>query len=327
MKLPFVPAILLAPLMLSAGLPGQVQKKRPAPEDAKREVQFFAVKDLVEPPDTEETNTPAKKQEREARNIQALTRFIRTFIQPPLEKGDDVKSLGPGNLVVLARPDQVAWVHGFLDQNRKKKPYLLNVQAKFVHMNDKAFEKLLRPLLKKKSHAIIANTKKSNEFMIGLQRSKGVTMITAPRYLAQPLQQASVWMGSKIVYVSNYEIRRIDSPKGYVADPVIEEARDGILFEGTAAYVKKGVIGLDFRLVIAEIHKPLHTETLDKRQKNLPAEIEKLKLTVSLPETTKTTLKTKAEIPNKGWGIFSLGRRHKKHWILILNVEEISVPK
>ena len=134
-------------------------------------------------------------------------------------------------------------------------------------------------------------------------------------------------MGSKVTYVSDYEIKEIDSPKGWIADPVVQEARDGILFEGTGAFVDKDFIGLDFKLVIAEIHRPIHTETLEERRKNVPAEIQKLKLKVSLPETTKTTLKSKAIVPNRGWAIFSLGRIHTKHWILILKVEQIVPPK
>ena len=160
-------------------------------------------------------------------------------------------------------------------------------------------------------------------FMSGLD----VTVISAPRYLASPFQHVNMSMGQKVTYVSDYEIRKIDSPKGYVADPVVEEAFDGILLEGTGAFVDENFIGLDSRLVIAEIHKPIHTETLAERRKDMPAAIRRLNLKVALPSTTKTTLKTKALVPNHGWAIFSLGRPHKQHRILILKVEQIKPGK
>ena len=112
--------------------------------------------------------TAVDKQKIEATNIKALVGFITTFIQPPLEKGDDVKSLGSDSLVVLAKPNQQAWVQRFLTQNRKQQPYLLSVQATFVHMGDKTFESKLRPLLKKGGSAIIDDTEKSSAFMNGL---------------------------------------------------------------------------------------------------------------------------------------------------------------
>ncbi|MHC4513390.1 MAG: hypothetical protein ACYTGW_03320 [Planctomycetota bacterium] len=308
-------------------LPVATQQKQPAPGDPKREVHMYDVRDLIQPQGSGDKITAVNREEIAAKNIKMLAGFVKTFIQPPLEKGEDVKSLGGGSLVALARPNQQAWVQRFLAQNREKKPYLLSVQASFVHMGDKTFEKQLRPLLKKDSRAIIDDTEKSGAFMAGLLRKEDVTLISAPRFLALPLKHASLWVGSKITYVSDYEIKKIDSPKGYVADPVVQEAHDGILFEGTGAFVDESFIGLDFKLLIAELHKPIDTETLAERKKNVPAAIRKLNLKVSLPSTTRTTLKSKALVPNRGWAVFSLGRRHKKHWILILKVEEIAEGK
>jgi hypothetical protein len=318
MKLQLFTMLLGASLVLSLVLAIPAQEKRPVPGDPKRELHIFDVRDLI---------TAADKPKREADNLEALRGFISTFIDPLLEKGDDVKSLGDGSLVVLGKPNQQAWVQRFLTQNRKAKPYFLSVAATFVHMGDKTFESELRPILKKESSAVIDDTEKSATFMAGLLKKADVAVVNAPRYLALPLQQASVWVGEKITYVSNYQIRKIDSPKGYVADPVVEEARDGILFEGTGAFVDKSFIGLDFKLVIAELHKPVQTEALTERKKDLPEAIRKLNLKVSLPETTKTTLKSKALVPNQGWAVFSLGRRHHKHWVLILKVEQIAEPK
>lgn len=295
------------------------QEKRLVPGDPKREVHILEVADLIKPKEGDQKTA--------AQNLEALAGFIRTFIQPPLEKGDDVKSLGNGSLVVVARPDQLAWVHRFLIQNRKVKPYFLSVAVTFVHMGDKTFESELRPLLEKKTSMVIDDTEKSGAFMAGLLKKADVEVINAPRYLALPLQRTSILVGRKMTYVSNYDIRKVDSPKGYVADPVVEEALDGIVFEGTGAFTDANIIGLDFKLVIAEIHKPIHTETLAERKKDIPEVIRKLDLRVSLPETTKTTLQSKALVPNRGWAIFSLGRRHKKHWILILKVEKIAEPK
>ena len=320
--------LLMTVLSVSTALWVPAQEKRLVPGDPKREVHIFDIRDLVTPKDAGDQVTAADKQKIEAKTLNAMAGFIATFIQPPLGKGEDVKSLGNGSLVVLAKPNQQAWVQRFLTQNRKAKPYLLNVQATFLYMGDKTFESQLRPLLKKGSSAIIDDTEKSGAFMRGLLQKKDVTVINAPRYLALPLQQASVWIGNKIKYISDYDIIEVDSPtKGLVAIPVPKEARNGILFEGTGAFVDKNLIGLDFKLVVAEIHKPIHTETLDKRRKNVPAEIRKLNLQVSLLDTTKTTLKSKALVPNRGWAIFSLGRRHSKHWILILRVEQIKPGK
>lgn len=314
-------------LFLASALAVPAQEKRLAPGDPKREVHIFEVADLLKPKENDTQATPADRQKRAASKLRALAGFIRTFIQPPLEKGDDVKSLGAGSLVVLGKPNQQAWVQRFLTQHRKANPYFLNVQATFVHMGDKTFEKQLRPLLKKKTSMVIDDTEKSSAFMAGLLKKADVTVLNAPRYLALPLQEASVFVGSTMKYVSNYEIKEIDSPKGYVADPVVEEASDGILFQGTGAFTDANFIGLDFKLVIAEIHKPIHTEALVERKKDIPAAIRRLNLKVSLPETTKTTLKSKALVPNHGWAVFSLGRRHSKHWILILKVEQIAEPK
>lgn len=303
--------VLSMTVLCALALPAQ--EKRPAPHDPKREVHIFEVADLVE--------------SKEGSDPKALASFIRTFIQPPLEKGEDVKDLGNGSLVVLAKPNQQAWVQRFLIQNRKVKPYFLHVQVTFAHMGDKTFASQLRPLLKKKTSVIIDDTEKSSAFMAGLLKKADVTVINAPRYLALPLQEASVFVGEQLTYVSNYEIKKIDSPKGFVADPVVEKAQDGILFQGTGAFTDANLIGLDFKLVIAEIHKPIQTEALTERQKDIPETIRKLGLKVSLPETTKTTLKSKALVPNQGWAVFSLGRRHKKHWILILKVGKIAEPK
>ncbi len=309
-------------------LPVTAQHKQPAPGDPKREVHMYRVHDMIQPLGSNDQINAAQREEIAAKNLKALAGFVRTFIQPPLEKGEDVKSFGDGSLVALARPNQQAWLQRFVTQNRKAKPYMLNVQTSFVHMGDKTFESQLRPILKKSSSAIIDDTEKSGVFMRGLLQKEDVTVINAPRYLALPLQQASVWIGNKIKYISDYDIIEVDSPtKGLVAIPVPKEARNGIFFEGTGAFVDKNLIGLDFKLVVAEIHKPIHTETLDKRRKNVPAEIRKLNLQVSLLDTTKTTLKSKALVPNRGWAIFSLGRRHSKHWILILKVEEIAEHK
>lgn len=327
MKLPRLITMLSAWLSACAAMAVPAQEKRPVPGDPKRELHIFDVRDLIAAKDDGDRLTAVTRRKVATKNLQSLAAFMRTFMEPSLGNEDDVKSLGAGSLVVLARPEQQAWVQRFLTQNRKEKPYFLSVQATFVHMGDKTFEKQLRPLLKKKSSAIIDDTEKSAAFMAGLLKKADVTVINAPRYLALPLQQASVFVGSKIAYVSDYEIRKTDSPKAYVADPVVEEALDGVLFEGTGAFVDGDFIGLDFKLVIAEVHKPIHTEPLSKRRKDLPPALRKANPMVSLPETTKTTLKSKALVPKGGWAVFSLGRRHHEHWILILKVEPIAEPK
>ena len=296
----------------------------------KREINLYDVRDLIKLRDSDNKLTAVDGQKLEGKNTQALASFVRAFMNPPLAKGDDVKTLGHGQLVVLARPNQQAWVQRCLNQNRKAHPYLLTVEATFVHMGDGTFNKHVKPLLpkdKKKNFTILDSTEKSRTFMNGLLKKKDVTLIKSPRYLAMPLQHTSMWMGREIKYVSNYKIKHIDQPKGVIADPVIETARDGILFEGTGALVDEDFIGLDFKLVIAEIHEPIHTETLQERQKDVPAKIKKMNLMVSLPDTTRTTLKTKVILPNKGWAVFSLGRIHSKHWILILKAERIVEPK
>ena len=63
--------------------------------------------------------------------LTVLGEAVCAHIQPALEPGlDEVQQTGDGSLVVLARPEQQAWVQAFLERQRAVTDELVDVQVR-----------------------------------------------------------------------------------------------------------------------------------------------------------------------------------------------------
>ena len=121
-----------------------VAQKMPDPQDNRRIVQLHDASiwlDLLT-----ERLKPGKRDEARTEALAGFAAFARSFVEPPLEPGADIAAMAQRYVVVIAEPQQQAWVGRLLAQQVNTELYEVELQLRKFVMSTARFNALVGPL-------------------------------------------------------------------------------------------------------------------------------------------------------------------------------------
>jgi len=286
--------ICLALAVLAATLPAQ---KLPLPGDPQRCLQLI---DLGERPEAKgpELVLVEEGQSKPPRAVPAyaeLIAFVRAFVQPPLQDGDDVQVLGGRWLAVLARPEQGASAEQLVQQARQRRDAVIAVDVTLAHVDAKEFDRLFAPLLPAPKpggpHAdvrqAVLDAAATATLSERLQGDK-VEMLQTPTVATRPLEPASVAHIKNFSYVKDFSVSKTDG--AVVAEPVIGNVSDGVRIELVAAFTGKDHIAVSCTVTNSDLTLPIPKFTTTLAHGAEP-------VTIQLPEVRTLRLQQTADLP------------------------------
>lgn len=276
--------------------------------------------------------------------LEALAQFVDGFMQPRLVDGEEVKSLGKGNLLALATPDKLSWITRFFAENRKLVNRQLVVESRFITVPEDVFHKFVKPLLDAgdpivssadpnkrpqsltgrtsplievlnkgpralNKYALLEDRSVREKFLIPLLQSKGVTVLNAPKITTYPLTRASLLLGNRTTYVKDFEVEM--AKDAAIANPIIGVVVSGLAFDCTVAMVRKGVIGMDLEYSMSHLKRPIKKITTTLIHGAAP-------ITIELPEVTMAKLQSRVELEKDQTALFAMKWTDGKYLLALL---------
>ena len=358
----------------------------PVPGDPEHTIQMFDVRDLVEgdaATPEQEPDAPSEKREdipllaeipildflfrgkgkdprpgaRRSRDVSAkkvrletLVTQIQAFIEPKLDKGEEVKSMGKGLIVALASAEKLAWISRFLAQARKHPARAVQVHCRFIVMPPAVYDRIIKPRIEKsglavtpapndatpsdhngprerrgpevaRTYAMLPDADTMADLLVSLTKEKGVEIIQAPKMVTLPLTSSSLFVGNSTSYVKDFEIE-VAKDGSVVVDPVIDVIRDGFAFGCVASITENEAVGMDFSFTLADLKRPIPNFTTRLGDNGPP-------MTIQLPELTTIRLESRVELTRDQTAVFALLRAPKsdRHLVVLLRARLVDKGK
>ncbi|MCB9919911.1 MAG: hypothetical protein H6832_16025 [Planctomycetes bacterium] len=246
--------------------------------------------------------------------IDGIVRAVRVFADPPLSKDDVVQAVGRAGLAVRASKETHAWIHMFLERNRKEQGTIVLTEIRIYEVDEHAYSKHLAPVFEAVPHksrflqgkpdaqvAFLSEGNDTRRFLEGFEDAKGVSVLTAPRCAFQLASPIEITIGEQVSYVADFEIKIGKETNKVIADPVVRQLHDGIAIGGLVARLPNGRLGLDFACVRSDLERPIKTMTTSLGVGQ--------PVTIQLPKALSTQIATSVEVAEKDIALFALPRR------------------
>jgi len=282
--------------------------------------------------------------------LEHLAAFVRAFVRPALDPEEEALPLGRGNLMVLARPDKLAWVTRFLAENRRQRRRPVTVQARFLKVPAALFSAQVEPLLRAAAtgkvevvgdvgevpgdaeevpgevaeevppgvsppanrYALLPDSKATEALLAALQKEPKVQVLGAPRITAALLSSSHLLLGEKIGYVRDFEIEV--NAATVIANPIVDTVVDGIEFECTAAVIAPGILGMQFRFSVSRVERPMRTFTTTLAKHATP-------LMIQLPEVKRVALQSGVELRAEETALFAAKTVEGDYVVVLLGAQ------
>lgn len=294
-------------LIILLGLGGLSPAKSTAsePETNPTQLVIYQVPDpLLRAPSANPEDDPVLN---ESKNTEHLARILRTFARPPLrDHFESIKALGRDTIVALARPEQHDWIRDFLDLQARERETLFYLQARILTFSKATGETLgLTP-----EKPILLNPESAGELLENAIQTSKVEVISAPKLIVPPLQQAAISVLNRVSYIEEYTVETIQPRNENLVAPKIQTIEEGIVFDGTAAMLGEERIGLDFELSVTKVRRPIETRLTDHGE-------------IAVPVVTKRSLASKIVLPNRGTVVVSGAENEESQIAILVQVEAI----
>jgi hypothetical protein len=225
---------------------------------------------------------------------QALADVLKLHMLPKFVAGHNTLTLlDNGHLVLSASPEQHGWVADFLAFQRQPQGFL-QIEARMITVP----QGTMAGLGVEGSAQIF---EEFAEFEALLQRvsalQAGVEVVTAPKILTRPLQEATASILNQVSYVSDYKLEVVEPGNVEIADPVIDVIQEGVVFRVRGVPLSPGIYGVEVDLTQSTLQRPIPTfETVIGAGRH--------EVSISLPQVTKRGVRTHLTLADGAAAVF-----------------------
>jgi len=323
---------LLLPCVLSFGAMLTAQKL-PLANHGDRQLQLFDVHELVGSIDDPESTAVAPlgigappvadSRTTQQERVQALSDFLRHFIDPPLGKGDDLQPLADRWLALVGSAPQIACVERLLATARARRTELLHVEVRFVRMTAKNFD----GALKGKLVAVERGDSTTYEMvfpaagamdLLTVVLAGGAQVISSPRLSVFPMQEATMSVVNQTAYVQDFTIKVKDG--AFLADPVVGVVWDGVKAGVVACFEPDGTIGVSCDVQWQELVRPIATFETTLAGSKLP-------VTIQLPRTHGVRLRQVAHVHDGDLLVLAAQRADGDYLVAVMQTQVDKAPR
>jgi len=231
--------------------------------------------------------------------------MLRSFIEPALRKGDDIKAIGPHWIAVLADEQRIASVDRIFQAAKKHRNDLMTIEVRLLDFKKDVFQKVLAESLVKVERGDVTTYEsviEKDEARAFAKRclSTANKSLAAPKLSVMPLQQANVSMVKTVPYIKDFTVERSDT--AVIADPVVGTTWEGHKATMLATFLPDGRIGLSCEVQIQELHRPIPKAEITVVKNSQP-------VTIQLPRTSGVKLANVAELSPGSLVVLATERR------------------
>ncbi len=189
----------------------------------------------------------------------SIVGLFRRLIDPPLQPGDDLRTLGDRWLVLLGSPAQAASAERLWHAALAKKEDPIDVQVHMFEIDAKAFAPLQEKLVavqREQGMAFEGMLEKDAASAFRAALAKAATQqLDAPRLCMNPLQRGTMSMVKQTSYVKDFTVTRTGDT--LVADPVVDVVQDGNITDVIATWLPDGLLGMSCDVTFQELQQPI----------------------------------------------------------------------
>ncbi|HEX5051161.1 MAG TPA: hypothetical protein VFZ65_05280 [Planctomycetota bacterium] len=306
-------------LLFAVSLPCTVALAQAAPATGGRVAKIYEVGDLVDKsppgPDLHFTGTELKQAgdrdtmqwtetEGPAPRPGAIVRLLQAFVKPPLAANEEIRALGERWIVVLARPEQHAWIERFLQATRGSDAQTFQLECSYYSAPELVFLRDIRDALVPKGGTgngadepeaappkfvsqVLAPGPNTDAFLKALPALKEVTTGQGQGLVVWPLTTGHVAVVNQTAYVRDFDVEVAQA--AFIANPIIDVVQDGITIEASVAPLADSKLGLSIEVRVADLIKPIPTFTTSLGGSTVP-------VTIQLPNVQSTQLEAAFEL-------------------------------
>jgi hypothetical protein len=249
--------------------------------------------------------------------LQSLATLVRTHVRPELAPNEEVLPLGEKWLAMVGRPEQHAWLDGFLQGPIAAQPVVGRLRVEVVTMTEIPFLRDVAPALARDDRpaaevTVLQPGAATTEFLAKLRAHPEANALALQGNgdTLRGLVPCSVAAVRQTPYVRDFEVEIAQGQ--VIADPLVDVVQDGFMLQVTAL-PDNPVLGLALSATWSALRKPIptFTTTLGVGQP----------VTIQLPEVRKVQLEAAVALPADHVVVLQLPALHGMRCIAVLRVE------
>ncbi len=232
-----------------------------------------------------------------------LLNHVQTFMEPAFDKhAQSLKIQRHGServLLAYLTAEQHEWTKQFLEMQRRRDTWTAQVYARLYLGDPNAvpdLEKVTKGGLKAGNGFPLANSTKIEEMCARFDKAQ-FELLTSPKVLSNPGQEAEVIVQNQLSYLADWELVQVYPGPKQIADPVIEVLGEGMVMKSRVLQVGANRYGLNIDVEYSKAKRPIAT---------VQVEMAGQKYDVSLPELHTSRLETMLVLPSGGGVLFRL---------------------
>ncbi len=259
--------------------------------------------------------------------LRAIADMLQEFVEPRLGAKDEIQTVGEGRLVVLASPEQHAWIRRWLELQRATPEQQVDVTASFYALTPAAYAACFAPLLARVQQPtqvrlaagvqarslLLAPGAETVAFLTALAKADGVDSVSSPRVLARMRETVDVRAGKEVAYVKDFELER--TPGSVIANPVIGTVWDGLAFSCFASPLASGHLGLTLEALAADLQHPIPSV---ETSLGVGAPV-----TIQLPRVRVARVRAAVELPKDHVVVFSVADTTEKPILVVVRAQAV----
>tara|TARA_R110002094_G_scaffold24792_11_gene36996 strand:+ start:1905 stop:2870 length:966 start_codon:yes stop_codon:yes gene_type:complete len=295
-----------------------VAQKMPDPHDNRRVVQLHDASAWLDV--LTERLQPGKRDAAKTEALAGFAAFARSFVEPPLEPGADIAAMAQRYVVVIAEPQQQAWVGRLLAQQVNTELYEVELQLRKFVMSTARFNALVAPLLEK-STALATGAAPAHGILLGqhgtlltqaLCKLEDIQCVKAPSVQARAMVTAKIKVGRELWYVKDFHVQGRGAD--FTATPIYSSMFDGLNVEASCGRLADGRIGVGLNLKCFKVQQPIpeFKTTLAVGHK----------VTIQLPNASGIHWRHNLKLPKGGTSLCSFARGDE-HLVFLLSADAL----
>lgn len=240
---------------------------------------------------------PDVREAKKARLLTGMAEFARSFVAPPLQKGEDITPLADRWLVAVGSAEQQAWVARLMQRHLKNVVYNVDFEVRQFDLSKKDYEALVAPLETKpvaaqegdlgSQHSLLGNAQ-VDALLEELDAKESVKKVGASSSYVGAMESAEIYLGTERSYIKDFNVE-ILSHKA-TAIPLHATVFDGLRAKAFCGRLGNRQLGVAIDLVYSEVEKPVKTFETDLGFGE--------KLVIELPASTAVQLRRNLILPD-----------------------------